>query len=302
MLKVPKKLLKIYRTNIAGKGNYSKNWSILKSIIMIYNTKENTHTHTQAPGKNDYQPLLELHYKSVSEEKKAYVKVLLWPAQTLIITTYSLSYDESRRLERHVYMHRHTHSKACMRPVTLTSGFWAWLRWAWADWGLHLSPNGSAWTGRSAQTSARSEAGNQQLLLLLLLFIEGLLIAPWTAQGFSLVQILRKLDYLENQHKTCTPYKYKTCKHNLKVSPFGIALVKKWQIKLGDAGTIDRFDLAFQYQITKKSTKLTSIYITITYTSYRHFLIWSDKNYWENTTCSFTFPMPIWAWSRSRFI
>ena len=75
----------------------------MKSIIIIYNTKENTHTHTQAPGKNDYQPLLELHYKSVSEEKKAYVKVLLWPAQTLIITTYSLSYDESRRLERHVY-------------------------------------------------------------------------------------------------------------------------------------------------------------------------------------------------------
>ena len=37
--------------------------------------------------------------------------------------------------------------------------------------------------------------------------------------------------------------------NNPKVSPFGIALVKKRQIKLGDAGTIDRFGLAFQYQI-----------------------------------------------------
>ena len=49
----------------------------------------------------------------------------------------------------------------------------------------------------------------------------------------------------------CTLQKRKTYKHNPKVSPFGIALVKKWQIKLGDAGTIDRFDLAFQYQILK---------------------------------------------------
>ena len=48
-------------------------------------------------------------------------------------------------------------------------------------------------------------------------------------------------------------YKRKTYEQNPKVSPFGIALVKskKRQIKLGDAGTIDCFDLTFQYQITK---------------------------------------------------
>ena len=40
--------------------------------------------------------------------------------------------------------------------------------------------------------------------------------------------------------------------HNPKVSPFGISLIKKRQMKLGDAGTIDRFGLAFQYQIPKK--------------------------------------------------
>ena len=45
-------------------------------------------------------------------------------------------------------------------------------------------------------------------------------------------------------------YQRKIFKHNPKVSPFGIALITKWQIKLGDAGTIDRFGLAFQYQIT----------------------------------------------------
>ena len=46
-----------------------------------------------------------------------------------------------------------------------------------------------------------------------------------------------------------TLYKRKTYKQNPKVSPFGIAVVKKCKIKLGDAGTIDRFGLAFQYQI-----------------------------------------------------
>ena len=66
-------------------------------------------------------------------------------------------------------------------------------------------------------------------------------------QGFSLNQILQKLNSL--QYKTCTFYKRKTYKLNLKVSPFGIAVIKKWQIKLRDAGTIDRFSLAFQYQI-----------------------------------------------------
>ena len=38
-----------------------------------------------------------------------------------------------------------------------------------------------------------------------------------------------------------------TGNHNPKVSPFGIARVKQWQIKLGNAvGTIDHFGLAFQ--------------------------------------------------------
>ena len=40
-------------------------------------------------------------------------------------------------------------------------------------------------------------------------------------------------------------------KHNLKVSPFGSALIKKRQIKLGDAGTTDHFSLALQYQLKK---------------------------------------------------
>ena len=44
---------------------------------------------------------------------------------------------------------------------------------------------------------------------------------------------------------------YTNVKHNPKVGPFGFALVKKRQIKLGDAGTIDCFDLVFQNQITK---------------------------------------------------
>ena len=39
-------------------------------------------------------------------------------------------------------------------------------------------------------------------------------------------------------------------KHNSKVSPFGIAVIKKkWAITLGNDGIIVRFDLAFQYQI-----------------------------------------------------
>ena len=51
-----------------------------------------------------------------------------------------------------------------------------------------------------------------------------------------------------------TTYTQKTYKHDLKVSPFGIALVKKSKIKL-NAGTIDRFGLAFQYQIKNIYTK-----------------------------------------------
>ena len=54
-----------------------------------------------------------------------------------------------------------------------------------------------------------------------------------------------------NTIQTCTLHTRKTHKHKPKASPLGIALVKKWQIKLGDAGSIHRFGLAFQYQIKK---------------------------------------------------
>ena len=63
----------------------------------------------------------------------------------------------------------------------------------------------------------------------------------------SLDQILHKWNTIQ----TCTVYKRKTYKHNPKVSPFGIVFVKKWQIQLGDAGTIDCITYAFQYQIIK---------------------------------------------------
>ena len=39
------------------------------------------------------------------------------------------------------------------------------------------------------------------------------------------------------------------------INPFGIAVIKNWQIHLGDAGTIDRFDLAFQFRIFKNCKK-----------------------------------------------
>ena len=51
------------------------------------------------------------------------------------------------------------------------------------------------------------------------------------------------------QYKTYTLYKRNTYKQKPKVSPVRIALVNKWQIKLGDAVTIDRFDPVFQYQM-----------------------------------------------------
>ena len=41
----------------------------------------------------------------------------------------------------------------------------------------------------------------------------------------------------------------------MKVSPFGIARKKNGKIKLGDAGTIDRFNLAFRCQMFKKLEK-----------------------------------------------
>ena len=40
-----------------------------------------------------------------------------------------------------------------------------------------------------------------------------------------------------------------------KLAPSGYCSHIKWQIKLGDAGTIDHFGLAFQYQIEKYITK-----------------------------------------------
>ena len=54
---------------------------------------------------------------------------------------------------------------------------------------------------------------------------------------------LGHLRALQNMHIT---YTYK---RNPKVSSFQYCSHKKWQIKLGDAGTIDRFDLVFKYQI-----------------------------------------------------
>ena len=64
-------------------------------------------------------------------------------------------------------------------------------------------------------------------------------------QGFSQIQISHT-NWIE--YKTCTLHTRKTYKHNPKGSPFGIALVNKWQIKI-DAGTIDHVGLAFQYQV-----------------------------------------------------
>ena len=52
------------------------------------------------------------------------------------------------------------------------------------------------------------------------------------------------LNTIQNMHII---YNSKTYQRNPKVSPVGIALVKKMQIKLVDAGTIDHFGLAFQY-------------------------------------------------------
>ena len=78
-----------------------------------------------------------------------------------------------------------------------------------------------------------------------------MLIAQSTAQGHPrAVHKFKhhKLNTIQNLHII---YKSKTHKRNPKFSPFGIALVKKWQMKLGNAGTIDRFGLAFQYQIKK---------------------------------------------------
>ena len=70
---------------------------------------------------------------------------------------------------------------------------------------------------------------------------------------------------VEYKYKTSRLHKHKPYKHNPKVNPFGIGLVKKKrQIKLGEAGTIDRFGLVFQYQmkkIIKKNGKKTQLQI-----------------------------------------
>ena len=82
------------------------------------------------------------------------------------------------------------------------------------------------------------------------LFIEGLyVIAQSTAQGH--LKAFHKIKSCTSwiQYKTYTLHKRKTYKHNLKVSPFSIALVKNGIIKFRDVGTIDSFGLAFQYQI-----------------------------------------------------
>ena len=70
------------------------------------------------------------------------------------------------------------------------------------------------------------------------LFIEGLNCSPANRTGSP-----------QGFYKACTFYKHKTYKNNPKVSPFGIALINKMAIKLGDAGTIARYGLAFQYHI-----------------------------------------------------
>ena len=62
-------------------------------------------------------------------------------------------------------------------------------------------------------------------------------------------------DYLEynTKHAHYTNVKhvllYSYYKHNLKGSPFGIALIKNSKLMLRHAGTIDCFNMAFQYQI-----------------------------------------------------
>ena len=86
-------------------------------------------------------------------------------------------------------------------------------------------------------------------MIIIKVIIDWRLIAPSTAPGHLRAFHKFKSRTSWVQYKTCTLHKRKPYKHNPKGSPFGIALVKKWQIKLGDAGTIDRFGLAFQYQI-----------------------------------------------------
>ena len=74
--------------------------------------------------------------------------------------------------------------------------------------------------------------------LFIYLFIEGL----WPSQPHRVTSGLFTSSNLTHwiQYKTCTLYsKVKHINIIYKVSPFGIALIKKWLIKLGAAGTID---------------------------------------------------------------
>ena len=63
------------------------------------------------------------------------------------------------------------------------------------------------------------------------------------------------LTQVEYNTKHAHFYNHKTYKHNTIVTPFRIAFVKKMANKLGDAGTIWHFGLAFQYQIKKIKKK-----------------------------------------------
>ena len=54
-------------------------------------------------------------------------------------------------------------------------------------------------------------------------------------------------------YKTSTLHKQ--YKHNPKVSPFSIALIKNGNIKLGDAGTTDHFGLAHGVSIPDKKKR-----------------------------------------------
>ena len=73
-------------------------------------------------------------------------------------------------------------------------------------------------------------------------------------QGISRVQILHKSQNIK-KHLTYTLYKRKT--YFFKFEEWSLRFWSRknnWQ-KLGDAGTIDRSDLVFQYQIKKKKKK-----------------------------------------------
>ena len=110
---------------------------------------------------------------------------------------------------------------------------------------------------RQGQTQLTTGPGGRGGGALLLLSIQAYSPVNLTGspQGFLLVQISHIEYNTKYAHYNYIIiiyiYKSKTYKHNPKISPISIALVKKWQIKLEDAGTIDRFCLALQYQLKK---------------------------------------------------